>query len=65
MPKKTKGVNKPLDVSAELANIIGTKKGEQVYYLTEVIVSVTSSCMCCSGVKATGDQEALCLHQGE
>ena len=33
MPKKTKGINKPLGVSVELANIIGTKKGEQVWYL--------------------------------
>ena len=29
--KKMTGIQKPLDISAALAKIIGTKKGEQVF----------------------------------
>ena len=37
MPGKKKGgVNKPLEVSADLAKIIGTKKGEQVKFLSYI-----------------------------
>ena len=31
-PKKLTGLQKPLDISAALAKIIGTKKGEQVLF---------------------------------
>ena len=32
-PKKLTGLQKPLNISADLAKIIGTKKGEQVLSL--------------------------------
>ena len=60
MTKKS-GVSKRLDVSDELAKIIGTKKGQRV------ILSHLPMCfkLCRTGVQVTGGEEAVRLPQRE
>ena len=59
MKKKT-GINKHLDVSDELAKIIGTKKGQRVIFS---YLPINRGKICFAGVQATGGEEAVRLHQ--
>ena len=61
MKKKT-GISKLLDVSEELAQIIGTKKGQRVIFSH---LPSKSGKMCFEGVQATSDEEAARLHQSK
>ena len=61
MKKKT-GISKLLDVSEELAKIIGTKKGQRVIFSH---LPIKSGKMCFEGVQATSDEEAARLHQSK
>ena len=40
--KKMTGIQKPLDISAALAKIIGTKKGEQVFGFSFILARYIS-----------------------
>ena len=59
--KKLTGLQMPLNISPELAKIIGTKKGEQVALGLDGIITRDSLI----GVQAASDQEAVGLPQGE
>ena len=59
MKKKT-GISKLLDVSEELAKIIGTKKGQRVIFS---YLPINRGKIRFAGVQATGGEEAVRLHQ--
>ena len=60
--KKMTGIQKPLDISAALAKIIGTKKGEQVFGFGISLYATTLDFL---GVATPGGKEAVGLPEGE
>ena len=60
--KKMTGIQKPLDISAALAKIIGTKKGEQVFRFS---LSWHAATLYFLGVATPGGKEAVGLPEGE
>ena len=61
--KKLTGLQMPLNISPELAKIIGTKKGEQVNNFFECRQENFNFTL--AGVAASGDQEVVGIPQGK
>ena len=60
--KKLTGLQMPLNISPELAKIIGTKKGEQVFCNLSGVILHGAFFV---GVQTAGYQEVVGLPQGE